>query len=126
MFYNDVVAGIFVRHFRLGTIGINPCVQFHAALVALVDHPRQGIPIGIGLGALFASQIVAPRLDTAFVERITLWAHLEDDGVAAVFLQFVQLIGQRLFHRLGTHAFKLSVHALNPSTTELAFLYVER
>ena len=62
MFYNDVVAGIFVRHFRLGTIGVNPCVQLHAALVALVDHPRQRIPIGIRLGALFASQIVAPRL----------------------------------------------------------------
>ena len=126
MFYNDVVAGIFVRQFRLGTIGINPCVQLHAALVALVDHPRQRIPIGIGFCALFASQIVAPRLDIALVERVALGANLEDDGVATVFLQFVQLIGQRLFHRLGTHALELSIHALNPRTAELSFLYIER
>ena len=122
MLHNDMVASIAVCRLRLGTIGVNPCVQLHAALVALVDHPSQRVPIGIGFGALFAGQVVAPWLDVALIEGVALGPHLEDDGVAAVFLQLVQLVRQRLFHRLGTHALKLSVHALNPGAAELAFV----
>jgi hypothetical protein len=53
---------------------------------------------------------------------ITLWAHLEDDGIDSVFLELVQLIGQGLLHFLRTYTLELSVHALNPCTAKFAFL----
>ena len=57
-----VVGSIGVGHLRLGTIGIDPRVQFHAALVALGNHPSQGVPVGLGSLSLLTGQIVAPRL----------------------------------------------------------------
>ena len=107
---------------RLGTIGIDPRMQLHAALVTLFNHPLQGVPIGLWRPTLLTRQVVAPGLQLTLIEGITLWAHLEDDGVATILLQLVQLVGQRLLHGLCRHAHELSVDTLYPCATELTFL----
>ena len=119
---DDVVVSIAMRRLRLGTIGVDPCVQLHATLMTLINHPLQGVPIGLRCPTLLACQIIAPRLQLTLVERITLRAHLEDDGIAAILSQLVQLIAQRLLHLQSWHALKLSVDTLYPCSTELTLL----
>ena len=87
-----------IRGLGLGTIGIYPCMEFHATLVALLHHPLQGVPIRRRRLALLPREETAPRLDAALIEGVALGAHLEDDGVGTILLQFVQLIGQGLLH----------------------------
>ena len=120
MGHGDVVDGQLARVLRLRTIGIDPGVELHAAAVTLVDHPLQRVPIGRGRRALATGQEAAPRLVAARVEGVALGAHLEDNGVDAVFLQLVELIGQRALHLLGAEAKKLAVDALDPSAAKLA------
>ena len=93
-------------------------MQLHTSLVALVNHPCQRVPIGLGRTALFTRQIEAPRLQLAFIQGVTLRTNLKDDGIAAVFLQLVQLIAERLLHLLGTDSLELSVDTLYPRSTE--------
>ena len=92
MLHDHMALGIGMSHLRLGTVWVNPCMQLHAALMALANHPCQGVPIGAGAHALLSRQVVAPRFQRTLVERIALRAHLEDNGIAAVLLQFVQLV----------------------------------
>ena len=107
--------------FSLCTIGIYPCMEFHTTLMTLLHHPLQWIPIRRGSLALLTGEETAPRFDTALIECVALGAHLEDDGVGTVLLQFVQLIGKSFLHFGGGHTHKLSVDALYPSSTELAY-----
>ena len=67
MLHDHVVTGITVSHLRLGTIGIDPRMKLHTTLVALSNHPLQGVPIRIRLSALFACQIVAPRFELTLI-----------------------------------------------------------
>ena len=106
----------------LGTIGINPSMQFHIALMALFNHPFQRVPVGLRCPTLLSCQIVAPRLQLTLVEGIAFGTHLENDGIATIFFQLIQLITQRLLHILGRHALELSVDTLYPRTAELALL----
>ena len=115
-----MIAGQRVCRLGFGTIGINPCVQLHIALMTLLYHPLQRVPIRLGRPTLLARQIVAPRLQLTLIECIALRAHLEDDGITTILLQFVQLVAQRLLHLLCGHTLKLSVDTLYPGTTELA------
>ena len=105
----------------LGTIGVNPSVQLHAAFMALLNHPLQRVPEGSGCKSLLCCQESAPRFDAALVECITFRANLKEDGIHAVFLQFVELIGQRALHLIAPHACPLSVNSLYPGTYELTF-----
>ena len=82
----------------LGTIGIYPCMEFHTALVTLLYHPLERVPIRRGSLALLTCEKTAPRFDTAIVEGVALGTHLEDDGIGTVLLQFVQLIGKCFLH----------------------------
>ena len=119
---HHMVGGIGMGRLGLGTIGINPGMQLHATLMALFYHPCQRIPIGLWSLPLYTCQIIAPRLYRTLIQGITLWSHLEDNGIATIFLQLVQLVAQRLLHLLGGHALKLSVDTLYPCTTKLTFL----
>ena len=118
----NMVIGQLMGGLGLCTEGVNPCVQLHIALVALVDHPLQGIPIRIGGLTLCAGQESAPRLNLTLVERIALGAHLEDNHVYAILLQLVQLIGKRLLHLLGTKILELSVYTLYPGSAHFSLL----
>ena len=122
MLYYHMVYGIDMSSLRLGTIGINPSMQLHTTLMTLLYHPLQGVPVRIRTTALFTSQIVAPRFDATLIEGIALRTYLEDDDITTILLQLVQLVSQRLLHTFGTHALKLSVHALYPCPTELSLL----
>ena len=104
---------------RLGTIGIYPGMQLHAAGMALFNHPLQWVPIGIGGQALLPCQISAPRLQLAGIEGIALGPDLKEDGIDAVFLQLVQLIRQSLLHTVSANTLELTVYTLNPSPAEL-------
>ena len=110
-----------VGSLRLGAIGIDPGVQLHTTLVALFNHPLQRVPIRLWCLALLTCQEVAPWLQLTLIEGITLWAHLKDDSVATILLQFVQLVRECLLHLLGRHALELSVDTLYPCPTELTF-----
>ena len=96
-------------------------MQLHAALVALLHHPLQGVPVGLRCHALLPGEESAPGLDLALVERIALRPHLEDDGIDAVFLQLVELIGQRALHGIAAHARPLAVDSLYPGAAKLSF-----
>ena len=97
-------------------------MQFHTSAVTLVNHPLQRVPIRLRSHALLSCQIVAPRLQLALVEGVALGADLEDDSIASIFLQFVQLVAARALHSLRTDALKLSVYALYPCPSEFTFL----
>ena len=120
MLHNNMIAGIGMSYLRLGTIRVYPGMQFHTATVTLVNHPLQGIPIGSRSPTLLCCEIIAPGLQLTLIEGITLRTYLENDGITAIFLQLVKLIGQRALHLFGTHALKLSIDTLNPGTTELS------
>ena len=120
--HSDMHRRELTRALGLCPIGIDPCMQFHPALVTLINHPLQGIPVGFGCYALGACQETAPRLNLTLVKGITLRTDLKDNHVDAVLLQLIELIGQRLLHLHCTHALELSVDALYPGTTHLTFL----
>ena len=105
---------------RLGPIGVDPRVQLHAPAMTLRHHPLQGVPVGIRCHALLAREVVAPRLEVTLIEGVTFGPYLEDDGVASVLLQLIQLVAQRALHLLRGHALELSVDTLNPCATELS------
>ena len=105
---------------RFGAVWVDPCVQLHAALMALVYHPLQGVPEWFGSHTLLACQVAAPWLVVGEVERIGLGAHLEDDGVDTCPLQRVELCGKGILHLSGSHPYELSVDGLYPCSAELA------
>ena len=109
-----------------GTIRINPRMQFHPALMTLLNHPLQRIPKRIGRLSLHACQETAPWFITTLIERIALGPHLEDDGIDTILLQFIQLITQRALHVGRSHSFELAIYTLNPSASKLTFLQIIR
>ena len=104
------------RTFRTCTIRINPCMKFHVALVTLINHPLQRIPLR--RFPLYSSQIAAPWLITRLVKRIRFCTYLKNNGIDTSFLQSIELSSQYTLHLLCSHSLKLSVHTLNPSSTE--------
>ena len=76
----------------LGTVRINPGMNLHATAVTLLYHPLQGVPVWRRCLALHTRKILAPRFEVALVEGIALGSHLEDDGIHAILLQFVELV----------------------------------
>ena len=100
MLYGDVVGGQHRGALGLGTVGIDPGVELHTAGVTLLNHPLQGVPIGLGCPTLLTCQETAPGLDVALVEGVTLGTYLENDGVDTGLLQLVELIDERLLHLL--------------------------
>ena len=116
-----------VRHsqllgcFGLGSEGVNPCVQFHTALVTLCHHPGQGVPIRVGGRALAPSQKTAPRLVGRGIHGISLTTHLKHDGIHATLLQHVELVCQIGLHLVAAHAHKLAIYHLYPCPTKLTF-----
>ena len=120
MGHGNMIAGKNRCPLGAGTIGIEPGVQLHTALVALLHHPLQRVPIRRRCLPLHTRQETAPRLVFACVERITLGTHLEDDSVDAVLLQLVELPRQFLLHANSPLALELTVNTLNPRPAELA------
>ena len=105
---------------RLGTERIDPGVQLHLARVALLNHPLQGVPVGVGRRSLLTCQIAAPGLYRALVKCIAFHANLKEDGIDAVFLQVVQLTGEHSLHPVASDVLELSVDGLNPGTAEFS------
>ena len=101
-----------------GRDGDNPGMKLHATRVTLLNHPLQGIPIRKRRLTLLTCQELTPWLKTALIERIAFWSNLKDNGIYTVFLQFIQLIGQRLLHFYGSYILELPIYTLNPCTTE--------
>ena len=93
-------------------------MQFHATIVTLVDHPREGIPAWIL--TLTSCEKFAPRFIIALVECIGFGTHLKHHGIDATGLQDIELTGEIGLHLLATHALELAIDTLNPSTTHLA------
>ena len=84
--YGDVVLSQLSCALGFGTIGIDPCVQFHAALMAFGNHPLKRIPVWRWGNTLLSCEKTAPGLDLTLVESIALWAHLKDNQVYTIFL----------------------------------------
>ena len=108
------------RAFRLGAEGINPSVDFHAALVALLHHPGQRVPALFGSLSLLSGQEARPRFVATLVKRVGLTAHLKHDDVHAAALHHVELVDEVALHLVAAHALKLAVDDLNPSTAKFA------
>ena len=89
MLNGNVVAGQLVCGLCLRTVGINPCVQFHASLVAFVNHPFQGVPVRLRCPTLLCRQETAPRLNVALIERIAFRTHLKENGIHPVLEQLI-------------------------------------
>ena len=124
--YGYVVGGQGGSTLCLGAIGVYPRMQFHSALMALVYHPLQGVPVRRWRLSLNTCKEAAPRLELALVEGITLWTHLENDGVDTITLQFIKLLRQGSLHSRRGHTLELSVYTLYPRTPEFPFLGISR
>ena len=120
----NMIRGQGCRCLCLGSIRIDPRVQFHASLMALFDHPLQWIPIGIWRFALHAREEAAPWFVFAGIECVTFSTHLKDDSVHAVGMEGIELLGQRTAHLVRCETVELSVDTLNPCTAELTFLSI--
>ena len=103
-------------------VGVDPRMQLHAALVALLHHPLQRVPVGTWRLPLTACKETAPRLDGAGIQRVALGTYLEDDGVDTVSPKHVQLMGELLLHRRCREPIVLSVDNLHPSPAEFPLL----
>ena len=99
------------------TIRINPRMKLHVALVTFVNHPLQRIPLR--RFSLNTSEITAPWFVIGLIERIGFGTNLEDDSIDTRFLQGIKLGSKHTLHLLCSHTLELSVHTLNPSSTEL-------
>lgn len=64
-----------------GAVGIDPGVEFDAALVAFIDHELHGVPVGCGCFALGAGEVGGPGIDVAAVQCVALTAYLDEEGV---------------------------------------------
>ena len=106
--------------FGLGAERVDPSVQFHAALMTFVHHPRQRVPIGCGPLPLPPREVAAPRFVGRLVKGVGLAAHLENHGVHPALLQCVQLIGEIALHGVARKALELAVDKLYPRAPELA------
>ena len=122
MAHDDMIGSILMGRLGLGTIRINPGMKLHTATMTLVYHPLQGVPIGIRLLALLTRQIVAPRLQRALIEGVAFRTNLKNDGITAVVLQDVELMGQCTLHGFSADTLELAVDTLNPGASKLAFL----
>ena len=109
----------FIRAFCLRTEGIDPCVQLHATIVTLINHPSQRIPTRIF--SLLSGEEFAPRFKWTLIKCIGFGAHLKHHRIDATSLQHIKLSSQVSLHLLSAHALKLTIHTLNPGTAHLAF-----
>ena len=106
----------------LGTIRINPGMKLHATIMTLLYHPLQRIPIRRRSLTLYARKKLAPRLQIALIQSITLGTNLKDNRIYAILLQFIQLSCKHRLNLLCTLAQILSVNTLYPSSTKLSFV----
>ena len=105
--------------FGLGAERVDPGVQFHAALMTFVHHPRQRVPIGCGPLSLPPREVAAPRLVGRLVKGVGLAAHLENHGVHSALLQGVELLGEIVLHGVARKPLELAVDKLDPRAPEL-------
>ena len=98
---------------------IDPSVDFHVALMALLYHPSQRVPSGIP--ALRSGEESAPRFVAALVESVGLGPHLKHDGVDARSLTNVEMLRESLLHLLRREPLKLPIDTLNPRSSKFAF-----
>lgn len=123
-----VVEVILGEHFLVvgcNAVGVEPCVEFHAASVALVHHEFQRVPLRLGGYTLCARKEAAPRLDFRLVESIGLRTHLEYHGVHSGSLQLVEQRDEVGLVFLGRLFGILSLpHGVNPGAAKFAFRIV--
>lgn len=111
----------FARTLGLGAEGVDPSVQFHAALMTFVDHPGKRVPVRRRRRSLSSRKETGPRFVGGLVHGIGLAAHLKDDGIDATPLHHIELVGQILLHFAAAHALELTIDHLNPRTAKFAF-----
>ena len=96
-------------------------MQLHITSVTLLYHPLERIPVWIGRSTLLSCKIAAPRFQLAGIQGIALTSYLKEDGIDTILLKVIQLTCQYLLHAVTTHALKLTINTLNPSSSELPF-----
>ena len=97
-------------------------MNLHSTLMTLLNHPLQRIPIRRWSLALDTGEELAPRFKITLIKGITFGTYLEDDGIHAILLQFVQLLGEHRLNLLGRFTQILSVDTLDPGATEFTFV----
>ena len=104
-----------------GTIGVYPCVKFHAAFVAFVNHPLQRVPVRIWCLSLSSREVVAPWFELAGIEGIAFAPYLKHYGVESAAFECVKIGCERSLHPVSVHSHVLSVNCLNPRSAKFAF-----
>ena len=97
-------------------------MQFHGTLVTFGDHESQRIEVAFGSFALFAGKIAAPRLKVGLIERIGFGTYLEEDGIDAIRMQFVEFLDEAGLHLRYAHLFVFALtNRLDPRSAKLMF-----
>ena len=65
----------FAHH--VGSVGVEPSVNFNATRMRLGAHEGQRVIEGVRRGTLRAGQVLTPRLDVAGVESVTHRPHCQ-------------------------------------------------
>ena len=103
------------------TVRIEPCMKFHATLVALLDHELQWIPER-PRGIAAVGQIAAPWFKFTCIECIALRTHLKDYRIDTYFPEAVELADEIGLVLLGVLVFVLSLEdCVKPSSAEFMF-----
>ena len=76
-------------------------MNLHSTLMTLLNHPLQRVPIRRRSLALDTGKELAPRFEVALIKGIAFGTHLEDDGIHAILLQFIKLLGEHRLDLLG-------------------------
>ena len=101
-------------------VRVEPGVQLHAALVRLVDHKLQWVPVRRGRLAALGEE-TAPGLEFAGVEGVGAGTYLEEDGVDSGGFELVELVGEIALQLGGALLCILAlVDGVQPGAAELA------
>ena len=76
-------------------------MNLHSTLMTLLNHPLQRVPIRQRGLALDTGEELTPRFEVTLIKGIAFGTHLEDDGIHAILLQFIELLGEHRLDLLG-------------------------
>ena len=76
-------------------------MNLHSTLMTLLNHPLQRVPIRRWSLALNTGEELTPRFKITLIKCIAFGTHLEDDGIHAILLQFIELLGEHRLDLLG-------------------------
>lgn len=122
VFIVDVPCGRSVFAAGGHAIGVDPCVQLHASLVALLNHELQRVPQWSGGFSCFSRYPSAPWFELTGIGSVGLGAYLPNDGIHACTFELVELLDEVVACFLDSHrGILVLANDVKPCSAKLMF-----